>query len=140
MLFFDNISALLAFSWSNSALLALSPIKILLFFHRYIPPWLCFSFKNSFLVFVFILKVLFHSLLFHFNFSFSLIALPIQFYQTMFRKSMNVTNLGMWMIFFFHCTNTLSCSEIVLLPLLSSNLWSAWELSIFKNWKRLYYI
>ena len=85
--------------------------------------------------------MLFPSLLFFlFYLSFSLFTLPIQFYQTIFCKSLNVTDLGLKTIFLFHCTKTFCYDEIVLMPLFSSNLWFTWELSISKNWKRHHYI
>ena len=110
----------------NSAMLALFLFKIRpcmwifqlksVFFPNVFLPSLCFSFKNSFLIFVLILGVLFPSLLFyfHFTFSFSFLSLPIQFYETIFWKSLCVTNLNLWMILFFRCTNTLCCGKIVL--------------------------
>ena len=56
------------------------------------------------------------------------------------QNSTLLTNfLGFWMIFSFHCTN-LCWIETVLLPLFSSNIWSTWELSKSKSWKRHYYI
>ena len=89
----QNFHPAYPFANQNSTLLALFLIKILpclwifwlkpghLFFPDIFLPWLCFSFKISFLIFVFILKVLFPFFLFYFYFifSFSLVALTICF-------------------------------------------------------------
>ena len=92
------------FPGQNSTLLAFYPVKIPPYLHfprsklccfytNIFPPWICFSFKNSFLVFIFIFKASFSSLLFYFTFFFSLTAFPIQFYQTISCKSLNVMSL-----------------------------------------------
>ena len=104
------------------------------------PIWLHFSFKNSFPTFIFILGVIFlPPILFLFlSFFFLSIAFPFLFYQTILYRSLYATDLEIMNDTFL--AFTLSCGEILLLPLFFSNFWSMWEFYSSKKWKRNYHI